>query len=64
VKGYSLAKECQDAIALLEKTKATFLFEHSYGAIVALNIARQYSFTKIALYENLSRSMTQFYLLG
>jgi pimeloyl-ACP methyl ester carboxylesterase len=49
--GYSMEKECQDAIVLLEKTKATLLFGHSYGAIIALNVACRYPLTKIALYE-------------
>ena len=48
---YSIQKECKDAIALLEKTDASFLIGHSYGGLIALNVARQYPLAKIALYE-------------
>ena len=48
---YSIQKECEDAIALLEKTHASFLFGHSYGGLIALNIAYHYPLAKIALYE-------------
>jgi pimeloyl-ACP methyl ester carboxylesterase len=50
-KDYSIQKECEDAIALLGKTNASFVFGHSYGGLIALNVARQYPLTKIALYE-------------
>jgi pimeloyl-ACP methyl ester carboxylesterase len=50
-KDYSIQKECEDAIALLEKTQAFFLFGHSYGGLIALNVARQDPVAKIALYE-------------
>ena len=50
-KDYSIQKECEDAIALLEKTHVSFLFGHSYGGLIALNVARQYPLAKIALYE-------------
>lgn len=48
---YNLKKECEDAIALIEKTQSHFLFGHSYGAIIALNVACQNSLIKIALYK-------------
>lgn len=50
-KDYSIQKECEDAIALLDKTNTSFLFGHSYGGLIALNVARQYPLAKIALYE-------------
>jgi pimeloyl-ACP methyl ester carboxylesterase len=50
-KDYTIEKECEDAITLLEKTQTSFLFGHSYGGLIALNVARQYPLTKIALYE-------------
>ncbi|MDB5084920.1 MAG: alpha/beta hydrolase [Bacilli bacterium] len=48
---YSLTKEFEDVIALLDKTQASFLFGHSSGAIITLNVACQYPLAKIALYE-------------
>jgi len=48
---YSIQKEGEDAIALLERTQASFLFGHSYGGLIALNVARRYPLTRIALYE-------------
>ena len=48
---YSIQKECEDAVALLDKTHTSFVFGHSYGGLIALNLARQYRLAKIALYE-------------
>ncbi|HEX3045164.1 MAG TPA: alpha/beta hydrolase [Bacillota bacterium] len=48
---YSMQKECEDAMALLANTKSAFLFGHSYGGVIALNVARQYPLTKGAVYE-------------
>jgi pimeloyl-ACP methyl ester carboxylesterase len=48
---YSLTKEFEDIIALLDKTQASFLFGHSSGAVITLNVACRYPLAKIALYE-------------
>lgn len=49
---YSIAKECDDVLALRAETGATLLVGHSYGGLVALEVARNNSaFTKIAIYE-------------
>ena len=48
---YSIQKECEDTIALLDKIKSPYLFGHSYGGLIALNVARRYRLTKVALYE-------------
>ncbi len=48
---YSLQKECEDAIALLDKMQASFLFGHSYGGLIALGVACHYPLAKMALYE-------------
>ena len=49
---YSIAKECEDVLALRAETGATFLVGHSFGGFVALEVARHNpSLTKIAVYE-------------
>ncbi len=49
---YSLIKECEDVLALQEKTGASFLVGHSFGGLVALEVARNNAaITKIAVYE-------------
>jgi pimeloyl-ACP methyl ester carboxylesterase len=49
---YSIVKECDDVLALQAETGATLLVGHSYGGLVALEVARNNSaFTKIAIYE-------------
>lgn len=49
---YAVVKECEDIVALQEKTGASFLFGHSFGGLVALEVARNNkSLTKIAVYE-------------
>jgi pimeloyl-ACP methyl ester carboxylesterase len=49
---YSIAKECEDVIALQATTGASFLVGHSYGGLVALEVARDNkAFRKIAVYE-------------
>ena len=49
---YSIVKECDDVLALGVETGATMLVGHSYGGLVALEVARINSiFTKIAVYE-------------
>lgn len=49
---YSIGKECEDVLALQAETGASLLVGHSYGGLVALEVARNNSaFTKIAVYE-------------
>ncbi len=49
---YSIVKECEDVLALRTETGASFLVGHSYGGLVALEVARHNTaFTKIAVYE-------------
>jgi len=49
---YSMAKECEDVLALQQKTGASFLVGHSFGGLVALEVARNNkALTKIAVYE-------------
>jgi pimeloyl-ACP methyl ester carboxylesterase len=45
-------KECEDVLALQAATGASFLVGHSYGGLVALEVARNNkAFNKIAVYE-------------
>ncbi|SHE36154.1 Pimeloyl-ACP methyl ester carboxylesterase [Seinonella peptonophila] len=48
---YNVQKECDDGIAVIQKHNVSFLFGHSFGAVVSLNIALQYPLKKIAVYE-------------
>jgi pimeloyl-ACP methyl ester carboxylesterase len=49
---YSIVKECEDVLALQQKTGASFLVGHSFGGLVALEVARNNpSLTKLAVYE-------------
>jgi pimeloyl-ACP methyl ester carboxylesterase len=49
---YSMVKECEDVLALQKQTSASFLVGHSFGGLVALEVARNNpSLTKIAVYE-------------
>lgn len=49
---YSIVKECEDVLALQQETGASFLVGHSFGGLVALEVARNNpSLTKIAVYE-------------
>ncbi len=49
---YSIVKECEDVLALQQKTGASLLVGHSYGGLVALEVARNNTaFTNIAVYE-------------
>jgi pimeloyl-ACP methyl ester carboxylesterase len=49
---YSIEKECEDVRALRAETGASFLVGHSYGGLVALEVARNDpAFTKIAVHE-------------
>jgi pimeloyl-ACP methyl ester carboxylesterase len=50
--GYSILKECDDVRAVRAETGASLVVGHSYGGLVALEVARNNrDFTKIALYE-------------
>lgn len=49
---YSITKECEDIQALQEKTSARYLFGHSFGGFIALEVARNnQNLDKIAVYE-------------
>ena len=49
---YSIVKECEDVLALQAKTGASLLVGHSYGGLVALEVARSNkALTRIAVYE-------------
>lgn len=49
---YSIIKECEDVLALQQKTGASMLVGHSFGGLVALEVARSNpSFRKVAVYE-------------
>lgn len=48
---YCLQTECEDAKVLIDQAGASYLFGHSYGGLVALQVALQYPVTKLALYE-------------
>jgi pimeloyl-ACP methyl ester carboxylesterase len=50
--GYSILKECEDVLVLHQETGASLLVGHSYGGLVALEVARNNkAFTRIAVYE-------------
>lgn len=49
---YSIVKECEDVLALQRETGASLLVGHSYGGLVALEVARKNrDLRKIAVYE-------------
>ena len=49
---YSIGKECEDVLALRAETGASLLVGHSFGGLVALEVARNNpAFTKLAVYE-------------
>jgi pimeloyl-ACP methyl ester carboxylesterase len=49
---YSIVKECEDVLALQAETGAALLVGHSYGGLIALEVARNNkAFRKIAVYE-------------
>jgi pimeloyl-ACP methyl ester carboxylesterase len=49
---YSITKECEDVLAVQQKTGARLLVGHSYGGLVALEVVRDNRvFSKIAVYE-------------
>jgi pimeloyl-ACP methyl ester carboxylesterase len=49
---YSIVKECEDVLAVQAETGAALLVGHSYGGLIALEVARNNrAFTKVAVYE-------------
>lgn len=49
---YSIVKECEDVLALQQRTGASLLVGHSFGGLVALEVARNnQAFTRVAVYE-------------
>jgi pimeloyl-ACP methyl ester carboxylesterase len=49
---YSIIKECEDVAAVQETTNSTLIFGHSYGGLIALEVARTSQvFLKVAVYE-------------
>ena len=49
---YSIEKECEDLAAVQAETGASAVFGHSYGGLVALELARRTrSFSRVAVYE-------------
>jgi len=49
---YSIVKECEDVLTMRAETGASLLVGHSYGGLVALEVARNNTAsTKIAVYE-------------
>jgi pimeloyl-ACP methyl ester carboxylesterase len=49
---YSILKECEDVLAVQRETGARLLVGHSYGGLVALEVARNSTvFSRVAVYE-------------
>ena len=48
---YSFETEVQDVSAVLENTDSKYLFGHSFGGTVALEVALQYTLAGLAVYE-------------
>jgi pimeloyl-ACP methyl ester carboxylesterase len=49
---YSILKECEDVLTLQQATGASMIVGHSYGGLIALEVARNNdTFTKVAVYE-------------
>jgi pimeloyl-ACP methyl ester carboxylesterase len=65
---YSIVKECEDVLALQAATGAALLVGHSYGGLVALEVARDNeAFSRIAVYEpgvSIDRSMPTAWMPG
>jgi pimeloyl-ACP methyl ester carboxylesterase len=65
---YSIVDECDDVLAVRAMTGAAFLVGHSYGGLVALEVARNSPlFTEIAVYEpgvSIDGSMPTSWMVG
>jgi pimeloyl-ACP methyl ester carboxylesterase len=65
---YSIVKECEDVLAVQAETGASLLVGHSYGGLIALEVARNnQAFNKIAVYEpgvSIDRSMPTDWMPG
>ena len=65
---YSIVNECEDVLALQAETGAALLVGHSYGGLIALEVARNNkAFSKIAVYEpgvSIDRSMPTAWMPG
>lgn len=66
--GYSIQKELDDVLALQRETGAALLVGHSYGGLIALEVARNNdAFAKIAVYEpgvSIDGSMPVYWMPG
>jgi pimeloyl-ACP methyl ester carboxylesterase len=66
--GYNIQKEIDDVLAVQRDTGANFLVGHSYGGLIALEVARNNNiFTKIAVYEpgvSIDGSMPVYWMPG
>ena len=50
--GYGIVKECEDVAAVQEATGSALMFGHSYGGLIALEVARtSQAYSKVAVYE-------------
>ena len=65
---YSMVKEREDVLALQKQTGTSFLVGHSFGGLVALEVARNNpSLTKLAVYEpgvSIDRSISMDWMPG
>lgn len=48
---YGIDTECDDVMAVLQKTQASMLFGHSYGGLIALEVALRHPVAKLAVFE-------------
>jgi pimeloyl-ACP methyl ester carboxylesterase len=48
---YSIEKECDDVLALLQKHDVSYIFGHSNGGLITLNTVIQHPVKKLAVYE-------------
>jgi pimeloyl-ACP methyl ester carboxylesterase len=65
---YSMLKECEDVLAVQRETGARLLVGHSYGGLVALEVARNNTvFSRVAVYEpgvSIDGSMPMHWIAG
>ncbi|MCH5585238.1 alpha/beta hydrolase [Shimazuella sp. AN120528] len=48
---FSIQVECEDVKKILETTGANLIFGHSFGGLIALEVAKSFPTAKLALYE-------------